>query len=106
MASHLGTASGTPYLHGFSSPDAASNPSRARRRIMSFYSWLRGLRASLERHTDESRRGGSPRRPLGRRLALEALEDRAVPAALGYSSYFGTYAQINAVAVDAAGDAF
>jgi hypothetical protein len=36
-------------------------------------------------------------------LRLERLEDRAVPASLSYSTYFGT---VNAVAVDSAGDAY
>jgi hypothetical protein len=63
---------------------------------MSILSWLRDLAAPRTR-----RHHRAPRR-----LALEALEDRAVPAALAYSTYFGNKAQVNAVAVDAAGDAF
>jgi hypothetical protein len=63
---------------------------------MSFTSWLRGLAAPRTRRHQRA----------PRRLGLEALEDRAVPAALAYSTYFGNNAQVNAVAVDAAGDAF
>jgi hypothetical protein len=47
---------------------------------------------------------GCPRRPACRRPLLEALEDRTVPACLGYSTFLN--ATVYASAVDSAGDIY
>jgi hypothetical protein len=53
------------------------------------------------------RPNGPRRRPACRRLCLEVLEDRAVPAALGYSTYLGdSSTAIYAVAADSSGNAY
>jgi hypothetical protein len=50
------------------------------------------------------RKGGPRRRPACRRLCLEALEDRAVPASLGYSTYL--HGTVQAIAADSTGDIY
>jgi hypothetical protein len=73
---------------------------------MLFSSWLRYAKGSLERRlaVSHNRRRKSSARRFAARPRLEALEDRVVPASLGYSTLLnGT---VYASAVDSSGDIY